>query len=119
MQKISVAVLGATGLVGQNIVRLLQNHPWFEITYLAASDSSVGLDYPAALKTPFEGQLSQKLSQKKISSCFFEEEVPLVFSALDSQVAEEIELFHLQKGSHVISNAKNFRMKENVPLLIP
>lgn len=119
MQKISVAVLGATGLVGQNIVRLLQNHPLFEIKYLCASDSSVGLHYLEALKTPFEGKLCEKIAQKKISSCLFEDNIPIIFSALDSYIAEEIESFHLQKGSHIISNAKNFRMKEDIPLLIP
>ena len=119
MQKIPVAILGATGVVGQKLIELLLNHPWFEIKILAASKRSVGKSFIEAARNPIDFDLPQSLANIKIAPCDFEDEIPLVFSALDSSVAAEIESYFLRKGVHVISNAKNFRMQKDVPLLIP
>ncbi|MCH9632205.1 MAG: Aspartate-semialdehyde dehydrogenase [Chlamydiae bacterium] len=119
MQKIPVAILGATGVVGQKLIELLISHPWFEIKKLAASERSVGKSFIEAIENPINFDLPQNLANMKVSSCDFEDKIPLAFSALDSKVATEIESNFLGKGTHVISNAKNFRMQSDVPLLIP
>ena len=119
MQKIPIAILGATGLVGQKLIELLISHPYFEIKILAASKKSLGKTLIEALSSPLSFDLPDEIAQMKISDCYFKEKVPIVFSALDSKVAAEIEMHFIHQGSIVISNAKNFRMQENVPLLIP
>lgn len=118
-KKISVGILGATGSVGQKFVELLQDHPWFDITALAASDRSAGKKYKEAV-TWFSGvSLRAYISEMMVESC----EPPLpcrvVFSGLDSSVAGEIETRFAQAGYVVVSNAKNHRMDADVPLLIP
>lgn len=119
MSKIPVGVLGATGSVGQKFVELLQHHPWFEVTALAASDRSAGKPYGEAA-TWFSGsQLDPRMSQMRVSAC--EPTLPcrVVFSGLDSSVAGEIETAFAKAGYAVISNSKNHRMDPDVPLLVP
>lgn len=118
-EKIPVAVLGATGSVGQKFVELLQFHPWFEITALAASDRSVGKPYREATSWFSGASLDSRLAEMVVSPC--EPALPcrIVFSGLDSSVAGEIETKFAQAGYAVVSNSKNHRMDADVPLLIP
>ena len=119
MKKIPVAILGATGSVGQKFIELLTNHPWFEITELAASERSANKKYSEATKWIMSSQLKQKLAETKVKICKPNLNSKLVFSALDASVAGKIETEFANNGYFVISNAKNHRFDENVPLLIP
>jgi aspartate-semialdehyde dehydrogenase len=115
-----VAVLGATGAVGQMFVRLLANHPWFEISELAASERSAGKKYGEATRW-LEGQPPpQAILTRRVIACDpGVVSAPIVFSALDAAVAGEVELAFAKAGKFVLSNAKNFRMEPDVPLVIP
>jgi aspartate-semialdehyde dehydrogenase len=115
----AVAVLGATGAVGQTFVRLLQNHPWFELAEVAASERSAGRMYGEHVRWVTPGQMPANVAGKTIVSCDPREvEADIVFSALDSSVAGEAELAFAKAGKLVLSNAKNHRMSPDVPLVI-
>ncbi len=114
-----VAVLGATGAVGQSFVRLLHNHPWFELAEVAASERSAGKSYREAAHW-LEGELPTNVADLAVTMC--DPSVvksSIVFSALDSSVAGDVEAAFARDGRIVLSNAKNFRMTSNVPLVIP
>ena len=114
-----VAVLGATGAVGQTFVRLLAAHPWFELAEVAASERSAGRPYREATRW-LEGPMPASVAELPVLRCDpAEVRSPLVFSALDAAVAGEVELAFARAGRVVLSNAKNFRMEGDVPLLIP
>lgn len=115
-----VAVLGATGAVGQMFVRILADHPWFEITELAASERSAGKKYGEVTRW-FEGASppASILTRRVIACDPGVVSAPIVFSALDATVAGEVEMAFAQAGKFVLSNAKNFRMEPDVPLVIP
>lgn len=114
-----VAILGATGAVGQTFIRQLAGHPWFEVTELAASDRSAGKAYAEACRW-LEGPLADDLASRVVVRCDpAEVQAPLVFSALDSGVAGEVEQSFARAGRLVLSNAKNHRMDADVPLVIP
>lgn len=118
-RKIAVAVLGATGAVGQTFVRLLEGHPWFELREVAASERSAGKSYADATKW-LEGEMPKRVASLTVTACTPEAvTAPVVFSALDSSVAGETELAFARAGRMVFSNAKNHRMPADVPLLIP
>jgi aspartate-semialdehyde dehydrogenase len=119
-EKIPVAVLGATGSVGQKFIQLLENHPWFEIAELGASLNSAGHSYEDKTNWFLSTSIPNKIKQMRIKPCkatYFSS--PLVFSGLDSSVAGEIETDFAKNGFAVVSNSKNHRMDKNVPLLIP
>ncbi|HZI29784.1 MAG TPA: aspartate-semialdehyde dehydrogenase [Gemmatimonadaceae bacterium] len=114
-----VAILGATGAVGQTFIRQLAGHPWFQIAELAASDRSAGRPYADACRW-LEGTLPDELATRVVVRCDpAEVKSPLVFSALDSGVAGEVEQAFARAGRLVLSNAKNHRMDSDVPLMIP
>lgn len=119
--KIPVAVLGATGMVGQRFIDLLQGHPWFELVGLAASDKHSGRPYAEATPWRLESELPPAVAALPVVSCRPEAlpGVKIVFSALPSEVAGDIELAFARAGVAVFSNAKNHRMAADVPLLIP
>ena len=117
--KISVGILGATGSVGQKFVELLSNHPWFEINELAASERSAGKKYNDAVNWIMQTPLNKKYAGLTLKSCKPDLKSKLVFSALDSGVAGEIEEDFASNGYIVISNSRNHRFDEYVPLLIP
>ncbi len=119
MDKIPVAILGATGSVGQKFIELLNNHPYFKIEELAASEKSAGKKYQDAANWIMQSPLPIEIAQMQIKSCIPELESKLVFSALDSSVAGSIEEDFANKGYFVISNARNHRFDEDVPLIIP
>ncbi len=114
-----VAVLGATGAVGQRLVQLLQGHPWFEIGALAASERSAGKRYSEATRWYLEGDMPTSVAGVVVQHCTPDLEVDLALSSLDANVAGEIELELAQAGIPVISNARNHRMETDVPLLVP
>ncbi len=118
-RKIPVAVLGATGAVGQAFVRLLAAHPWFELAELAASERSSGKPYGAAARW-LAGELPANAARLEVLACDpAVVRAPLVFSALDAAIAGEVEAAFARAGRVVLSNARNFRMEPDVPLLIP
>ncbi|HWP02347.1 MAG TPA: aspartate-semialdehyde dehydrogenase [Gemmatimonadaceae bacterium] len=113
-----VAILGATGAVGQTFVRLLARHPWFRVAEVAASERSVGRRYGDAVRW-LEGELPEEIARLQVLPCDpAEVRSPLVFSALDSSVAGSVEESFARAGALVFSNAKNHRMDPDVPLLI-
>ena len=117
--KIPVAVLGATGAVGQRFVQLLSSHPWFEITALAASERSAGRRYAAACNWVIPGDPPPQVGEMVVQP--LEPGLParIVFSALPAAVARQVEPLFAQAGYGVCSNASAFRQEPGVPLLIP
>jgi aspartate-semialdehyde dehydrogenase len=119
MSKLPVAVLGATGAVGQRFVQLLADHPWFEIAELAASDRSAGKPYREACTWRLSGAPAPALADMRVSDCSTEFGSRLLFSGLDSSVAGEIEERLAARGHAVVTNSRNHRMDADVPILIP
>lgn len=121
MKKISVGVLGATGMVGQRFIQLLENHPWFEVTSLYASERSAGRTYEEATNWKMDTAIPASIRQTIVQPCKagLAAQPKLLFSALDSSVAGEIEQEFADAGCAVVSNSKNHRMHADVPLLIP
>ena len=118
-RRIPVAVLGATGAVGQTFVRRLEGHPWFELAELAASERSAGKCYAEAARW-LEGRMPERLAATKVVPCDpAAVRSRVVFSALDSSVAPHVEAAFAQAGRIVLSNAKSYRMEPDVPLVIP
>jgi aspartate-semialdehyde dehydrogenase len=119
MAKIPVAILGATGAVGQRFVQLLAGHPWFEIVALAASDRSVGRPYADACNWVIAADPPPFISEMTVSPLEPTVSGRLVFSALPADVAREVEPTFARAGYAVCSNASAFRQEPDVPLLIP
>jgi aspartate-semialdehyde dehydrogenase len=114
-----VAVLGATGAVGQTFVRLLAGHPWFRLAEVAASERSAGQLYSDAAHW-LEGTLPADAAGLRVVSCDpVAVRSSIVFSALDAAAAGDIEPAFAAAGRFVFSNAKNYRMDPDVPLVIP
>jgi aspartate-semialdehyde dehydrogenase len=114
-----VAVLGATGAVGQAFVRLLANHPWFILAEVAASERSTGRRYGDVVRW-LEGPLPPSTAQLEVLACApAAVRAPIIFSALDASAAETIEAEFARAGRLVFSNAKSYRMHPDVPLLVP
>lgn len=118
-KRLGVAILGATGLVGQRLVQMLAEHPWFEIRALAASDHSIGKRYADAAKWHLPGEMPARARALIVQPCEPRFDVPLVFSALPSDVAGAIEEDFANAGYLVSSNASNHRLDADVPLVIP
>ncbi|MCW8848415.1 MAG: aspartate-semialdehyde dehydrogenase [Melioribacteraceae bacterium] len=119
MKKIPVAILGATGSVGQKFIELLKDHPWFTIAELGASERSAGKQYRDATKWVMASQLNDDIADIVIKECKPNFESKLIFSALDASVAGKIETEFANNGYYIISNSKNHRFDKDVPLLIP
>lgn len=117
--KIPVAVLGATGSVGQRFVQLLENHPWFRLAEAVASERSAGKTYGDAADWRLETLLPHDAAGLTVKALGDELESRLVFSGLDSSVAGDAEELYASRGCVVVSNSKNHRMDADVPLLIP
>ncbi|MGI9091506.1 MAG: aspartate-semialdehyde dehydrogenase [Gemmatimonadaceae bacterium] len=117
--RIPVAILGATGAVGQTFVRLLRGHPCFKVAEVAASERSIGKRYAEAAHW-LEGDLPDDVGALTVVPCTTDAiQSRLVFSALDSSVAGDVEIAFARAGRLVCSNAKNHRLGRDVPLLIP
>ncbi len=118
-QRLPVAILGATGMVGQAFLRLLADHPWFVVTTVAASERSTGKRFENAAKW-LDGDMPAAIRDLIVQPCDPARVTEsVVFSALDSGPAMEIEPAFAQTGAIVLSNAKSYRMAADVPLLIP
>ena len=118
-RRIEVGVLGATGMVGQQFIRLLADHPWFKPAWFAASERSEGRRYLDAAAWRLGGPPPEVLSDTIVEACTPGAGPQLVFSALDAGAAQEIEPAFARSGHVVVSNARSFRMDADVPLLIP
>ena len=119
MKKIEVGILGATGMVGQRFLSLLEHHPWFEARWLAASERSAGRTYAEACNWRLRDPLPKSAGDLPVHECKPGGAPQLLFSSLDSKVAGEVEKEFAQAGHVVVSNSSNFRMENDVPLLIP
>ncbi|MGE0454348.1 MAG: aspartate-semialdehyde dehydrogenase [Vicinamibacteria bacterium] len=117
--KVPVGILGATGAVGQRFVQLLEGHPWFEVAELAASDRSAGKPYAEACTWRLPGAPAPGIARLVVSSTEGPFRSRLLFSGLDSSVAGEVEAALAARGHAVVSNSRNHRMGEDVPLLVP
>ena len=117
--KLRVGILGATGMVGQRFIQLLEGHPQFEITALAASDRSQGKQFADACTWRLVGEMPQAVRSMVVQSCEPNLPCDLVFSSLPGEMAREVEGTFARAGYPVISNSSAFRMDQDVPLLIP
>ncbi len=114
-----IGILGATGMVGQRFIQLLENHPWFEITWLAASDRSSGKKYGDAAKWRLDTPLPARIAGMTVSPAEPEGMPKTIFAALDADIAREMEPKFAAAGCAVVSNSSAFRMHPSVPLVIP
>jgi aspartate-semialdehyde dehydrogenase len=117
--RIPVGILGATGMVGQQFVKFLQNHPWFEVAWMGASDRSAGKPYREATSWRLDGTMPSAVQDLEVHECKPVDAPRLVFSSMDAAVATEIEREFAKAGHVVVSNSRNHRMEPDVPLLIP
>lgn len=118
MSRIPVALLGATGTVGQKFIKLLEDHPVFEITELVASERSAGKTYGEATIWREEGHLPARLNDMVLKTPD-DVTTPYAVSSLPSEIALVVEKQLCERGIHVVSNASSYRMATEVPLLIP
>jgi len=118
-ERIPVAVLGATGSVGQRFVQLLETHPWFRLHEAVASDRSAGKTYAEAADWRLDTLMPPEAAALTVKPLNAPLESKIVFSGLDSSVAGEAEELYASQGCAVVSNSKNHRMAPDVPLLIP
>jgi aspartate-semialdehyde dehydrogenase len=119
MAKHKVGILGATGMVGQRFIQLLENHPQFEVTAVAASDRSQGKNYGEACTWRLAGEMPRAVRTMKVQAPAPPLDCSLVFSSLPGDIARETEGGFAEAGYPVISNSSAFRMDADVPLLIP
>jgi len=119
MKKLRAGILAATGTVGQRFIQLLANHPWFEVTAVAASGNSAGKKYGEATRWMLETPLPESVARMTVQACKPGFDCDFVLSSLPTEIAEETELEFARFGLPVISNASSHRMKADVPLLIP
>src|SRR6476661_1771800 len=118
-EKIPVAILGATGTVGQKFVRLLAEHPWFEVAAVAASSASTGKRYGEVVRWREQIALPDRIAALIVQPSAPPLPGPIVFSALDADVAGPIEQAFAAAGAYVVTNTRTHRMDADVPLLIP
>ncbi len=118
-QKIAVGILGATGVVGQRFIQLLEHHPWFEVAWLAASDRSAGQSYGDAARWRLKTPIPERVRKMHVSNAVPEGAPRVIFAALDAGIAREMEPQFAAAGCAVVSNSSAFRMQADVPLVIP
>ena len=114
-----IGILGATGMVGQRYIQLLENHPWFEVAWLAASDRSSGKPYGEAAKWRLDTPLPERIANMTVSPAEPEGAPKIVFASIDAAYARELEPKFAAAGCAVVSNSSAFRMAPNVPLVLP
>jgi aspartate-semialdehyde dehydrogenase len=118
-KKIPVGILGATGMVGQRFIQLLENHPWFEVAWMGASERSAGQIYATAAKWKLNTPIPERVGSMKISEASPDGAPKLIFAALDAEIARQMEPRFAAAGHAVITNSSALRMNEDVPLIIP
>ena len=117
--KIPVGILGATGIVGQRFIQMLERHPWFEVAWLAASDRSENKSYADAARWRMKTPIPAPIAKMQVSPARPEGSPKVIFAALDAAIASELEPRFAEAGCAVISNSSALRMKADVPLVIP
>src|SRR6267154_838307 len=118
MKKIPVGILGATGAVGQRFIQLLEDHPWFEVAWIAASERSAKLPYAEAAKWKMNTAIPARIAKMRVSDADPLSAPKLIFAALDAAIAQKLEPRFAGTGHAVITNSSAFRMDVDVPLVI-
>jgi len=117
--KLPVGILGATGIVGQRFIQMLEHHPWFEVSWLAASDRSEGRPYAEAARWRLKTAIPEKVASMVVSPAKPDGAPKIIFAALDAAIARELEPQFAAAGCAVVSNSSALRMQSDVPLVIP
>ena len=117
--RLPIGILGATGMVGQRFIQLLENHPWFQVAWLAASDRSSGKTYGDAAKWRLDTPLPDRIARMTVSPADPEGAPKIIFASIDAAYAREMEPRFAAAGCAVVSNSSAFRMEPNVPLVLP
>ena len=117
--KIPVGILGATGVVGQRFIQMLERHPWFEVAWLAASDRSEGKSYAEAARWRLKTPIPTAVAAMRVSPAIPDGAPRVIFAALDADIAAELEPRFADAGCAVVSNSSALRMQQDVPLVIP
>src|SRR4051812_41526676 len=112
--KIPVGILGATGMVGQRFIQLLEQHPWFEVAWLGASERSAGQQYKDAVRWKMNTPIPARIAEMKVSAAETAGAPEVIFAALDAALAQEMEPRFAQAGHAVITNSSAFRMQNDV-----
>lgn len=118
-KKVRVGILGATGMVGQRFIQLLDGHPQFEVTALAASERSEARSFAEACAWKLASPMPDWVRAMPLQACQAPLDCDVVFSSLPSSMAGEVETAFAKAGYPVISNSSNHRMSVDVPLLVP
>src|ERR1700683_333469 len=118
-RKIPIGILGATGVVGQRFIQMLEHHPWFEVAWLAASDRSEGKTYAEAVRWRLKTPIPANIAAMKVSPATPEGAPKVIFAALDPSIAADMERGFAKAGCAVVSNSSALRMQTDVPLVIP
>src|ERR1035438_6072121 len=117
--KLPIGILGATGMVGQRYIQLLENHPWFEVAWIAASDRSSGKTYGEAAKWRLDTPLPDRIARMTVAPADPEGAPKIIFARIHRSYARELEPKFAAAGCAVVSNSSAFRMAPNVPLVLP
>jgi len=117
--KTPVGILGATGIVGQRFVQMLEHHPWFEVAWLAASDRSEGRLYAEAARWRMKTSMPSRVAEMRVSPAQPDGAPKVIFAALDAAIAADLEPRFAEAGCAVVSNSSALRMQSDVPLVIP
>ena len=118
-EKLPVGILGATGIVGQRFIQMLERHPWFEVAWIAASERSEGRPYAEAARWRLKTPIPDNVAGMKLSPAAPAGAPKIIFAALDASIASELEPRFADAGCYVVSNSSALRMKPDVPLVIP
>jgi len=117
--KLPVGILGATGIVGQRFIQMLEHHPWFEVAWLAASERSEGRAYAEAARWRLKTPIPDNVARMQVAPADPEGAPKIIFAALDAGIASELEPRFAAAGCAVVSNSSALRMQQDVPLVIP
>src|SRR6202161_3698030 len=117
--KLPIGILGATGVVGQRFIQMLERHPWFEVAWLAASDRSEGKTYSEAARWKMKTPVPARVAEMRVSPADPEGAPKIIFAALDTSIAAEMEPRFAAAGCAVVTNSSALRMQNDVPLVIP
>jgi aspartate-semialdehyde dehydrogenase len=117
--KTPVGILGATGIVGQRFVQMLEHHPWFEVAWLAASDRSEGKPYVESARWRLKTPIPAGVAHMRVSPAKPDGAPKIVFAALDAAIAADLEPRFAESGRAVITNSSALRMQKDVPLVVP